>query len=170
MKIRQFHLKMPLFFIGCFFIFASCNNGEKDMVFDAGDMGDGDSERLVFTKRSNSDWEKSENQDRISENVWLTRAEKGLLFNCKVEASSNSSGPTGTQWIEGKIADFTMDQLQSLKFTSLKKAANAKMKLVVGKTFIVNLLEDNIYIELTFLAWGDKSEGGGFSYSRSIIP
>ena len=80
MKIRQFHLKMPFFFIGCFFIFASCNNGEKDMVFDASDTGDGDSERLVFTKRSNSDWEKSENQDRISENVWLTRADKGLLL------------------------------------------------------------------------------------------
>jgi hypothetical protein len=150
-------------------ISASCSNGEKDMIFDISEGMESNDQRFIFTKPPNADWLKPENQDRITENVWIVRANEGLLFNVKIDASSNSTGPSGTRWALGTLQDYTTEQLQSLEFTSLKKSADSKMREVVGKNFIVHLTEEDLYIDLTFLAWGNKSEGAGFSYSRSII-
>ena len=36
---------------------------------------------VYFTKENNADWTLEENQDRISETVWLTRANNQGLFN-----------------------------------------------------------------------------------------
>ena len=151
-------------------LMTACSDKEADMIFDSNGEKQTTGKDIVFTKSANADWTKHENQDKITENVWLTRTDQGLLFNIKSETSSNGSGPTGTEWVVGSLDEYTKEQLLSLEFTSLKKAAESRMRNVVGKSFIVRLIEDDLFIDLTFLAWGNKSEGGGFSYSRSSVP
>ena len=128
-----------------------------------------DATPVRFTKVANADWRLVENQDQITPNVWLTRANQGLLFNARIEDRSNGAGPSGTKWFLGKLEDYEEEQLFTLEFESLKNAAGSRMKDTPGKTFIVHLVEDNVFIELTFHAWGNKSEGAGFSYSRTNV-
>ena len=41
---------------------------------------------VVFTKADSSDWTLEENQDRITDNVWLTRKHTQSIFNIAQEA------------------------------------------------------------------------------------
>ena len=172
---------------------ASCSNDSPDFVFNANtdELADANTDELTdtntdgladtntdepkdatpvrFTKVANADWRLVENQDQITPNVWLTRANQGLLFNARIEDRSNGAGPSGTKWFLGKLEDYEEEQLFTLEFESLKNAAGSRMKDTPGKTFIVHLVEDNVFIELTFHAWGNKSEGAGFSYSRTNV-
>ena len=149
--------------------FTSCSDDSTDLVFAPENNEVTDESRVRFTKAANSDWQLIENQDRITSNVWLTRRSQGLLFNAKVESEHNGSGPKGTKWFLGSLEDYSEEQLRSLEFVSMKSAAKAKMRDVPGKTFIVHLVEDDTFIELLFHSWGNKSEGGGFSYSRTKV-
>ena len=156
----------------------SCSEDSTDLVFNSSNDEVTDESRIRFTKAANSDWQLVENQDRITSNVWLTRRSQGLLFNAKVESEHNGSGPKGTRWFHrtleeiekvGSLEDYSEEQLRSLKFVSMKSASNSRMRDAPGKTFIVHLVEDDVFIELSFHSWGNKSEGGGFSYSRTKV-
>ena len=147
----------------------SCSEDSTDLVFDPANDEVTDESKIRFTKSANSDWQLAENQDRITSNVWLTRRSQGLLFNAKVESVHNGSGPKGTKWFLGSLEDCSEEQLRSLEFVSMKSASNSRMRDAPGKTFIVHLVEDDIFIELLFHSWGNKSEGGGFSYSRTKV-
>ena len=147
----------------------SCSEDSTDLVFDPANDEVTDESKIRFTKSANSDWQLAENQDRMTSNVWLTRRSQGLLFNAKVESVHNGSGPKGTKWFLGSLEDYSEEQLRSLEFVSMKSASNSRMRDAPGKTFIVHLVEDDIFIELLFHSWGNKSEGGGFSYSRTKV-
>ena len=147
----------------------SCSEDSTDLVFDPANDEVTDESKIRFTKSANSDWQLAENQDRITSNVWLTRRSQGLLFNAKVESEHNGLGPKGTKWFLGSLEDYSEEQLRSLEFVSMKSASNSRMRDAPGKTFIVHLVEDDIFIELLFHSWGNKSEGGGFSYSRTKV-
>jgi len=122
---------------------------------------------LTFTKAANADFNLAENQDRITDNVWITRASSQGLYNIRVENAYNNNGsPEDTEWALG-----TLDQLESLTFTSWEGAAGGQNQVrdIAGKTFVVHLITDDIYLELTFLSWGRGGQGGGgsFSYERT---
>ena len=150
-------------------MFISCTNDSTDLIFNTGEDGALDDKRLRFTKIAKADWRLAENQDRITPNLWLTRADEGLLFNAKIENKPDGSGPSGTKWFLGSLDDYTEEQLGALEFVSMKRAAGSKMRDVPGKSFIVHLVEDDAFIELTFLSWGNKSEGAGYSYLRTNL-
>ena len=119
----------------------------------------------TITKANFADFTQADNQDRITANVWLTRGADDGLYNIAKEGSEGSNSPTGTKWALG-----TTEQLGSgdLEFTTLKTAANNKMKEVPGKAFVLYLEEEDVYIDVTFISWtSGKSSGGGFSYKRS---
>ena len=147
----------------------SCSEDSTDLVFDPTNDEVTDESRVRFTKAANTDWRLEENQDRITSNVWLTRGSEGLLFNAKVESKHNGAGPKGTKWFLGSLEDYSEEQLRSLEFASMKSASKSRMRDAPGKTFIVHLVEDDIFIELLFHSWGNKSEGAGFSYSRTKV-
>ena len=118
---------------------------------------------ITFTKGDNTDPDLAENQDRITDNVWITRddVEGGQIYNAISESASNkNTSPVGTEWAEGVI-----DNYASLQYTSFRTATN-KPKDAVGKTFVVHLIEDNIYLTIKILSWSTK-KAGGFSYERS---
>ena len=118
---------------------------------------------LTFSKLDNTDPSLVENQDRITENVWITRnnVEGGQIYNAVSEsASSKNTSPAGTAWAEGDIADYA-----TLNYTPFR-TATGKPKNAVGKTYVVHLIEDNIYLSIKMLSWSSK-KAGGFSYERS---
>ena len=118
---------------------------------------------LTFSKLDNTDPSLVENQDRITENLWITRnnVEGGQIYNAVSEsASSKNTSPAGTAWAEGDIADYA-----TLNYTPFR-TATGKPKNAVGKTYVVHLIEDNIYLSIKMLSWSSK-KAGGFSYERS---
>ena len=70
------------------------------------------------------------------------------------------ASPLGTEWAEGVINDYA-----SLKYTTFR-AATMKPKNAVGKTFVVHLIADNIYLSVKIISWS-SNKLGGFSYQRT---
>ena len=118
---------------------------------------------MTFTKPNGADSSLAENQDRITENVWLTRGNQGVLYNAVNEGTANNnSSPVGTEWAEGSFAD-----LASLNFTNFRSACpNNKPKDVVGTPLVLHLIQDDIYIEITITSWA-QGKVGGFTYQRT---
>jgi len=120
--------------------------------------------RITFTKGDSSDPTIESNQDRITDNVWITRANSGgQIFNIVSETSATSgSSPAGTEWAQGSF-----DDIGTLTFTSFRNACpNQKPKDVVGIPMVLHLTAEDIYIEVEFTSWSQGRQGG-FSYQRT---
>lgn len=117
---------------------------------------------ITFTKAAGADPSLPENQDRISNAVWITRAnDGGQIFNAKSESQAASgSSPSGTRWAVG-----TIDEVDNLEFKTFRAAVD-KPKSVVGKSLVMQLTEENVFIEVKFTSWSTQKQGG-FSYERS---
>jgi hypothetical protein len=120
--------------------------------------------RITFEKVSDADVTVPANQDRITDSVALTRANGNGLYNALVEDSYVlKQSPAGTEWALGTTA-----QIDSLVFVDLKAAASQQMKNLPGKPIVLHLIQEDIYIDVTFLSWQSGSGlGGGFSYERT---
>lgn len=120
----------------------------------------------MFLKNIGTDPKLEENQDRISDNLWLTRGNNGgELFNAKEETSSEESvSPIGTEWALGTTST---KNIASLEFKTLRQTTRPKD--IIDKDLILHLIKDNVYIDIKFSSWsqGDKEGKGGFSYNRS---
>ena len=112
-----------------------------------------------------------ENQDRMTENVWITRDIIRGIFNAAQEngftgQGGSSPSPIGTQWAVGSAADY-----QSLTFGTWGSVHGGSPPSLIGQDLAVHLVDDDIYIDLRFTAWGSGSgTGGSFAYLRSEIP
>jgi hypothetical protein len=117
---------------------------------------------LTFSKADGASPDVEANQDRITDNVWITRGNNGgQIFNIKTENIANkSSSPAGTEWAQGSL-----DDLADLEFSAFRSAVGSP-KDVVGKDLVLHLVEDNIYLSVRFTDWS-TSKGGGFAYVRS---
>ena len=118
---------------------------------------------ISFSMAASADHNAEANQDRITDNVWITRAGVGQLFNVRSENVANSNtSPAGTAWAQG-----TFDDIANLTFQPFRSACpNLKPKNAVGVPMVVHLIDDDVYIELTITAWG-RRQVGGFTYTRS---
>ena len=142
----------------------SCSSDQEEApappIEDELEIWDGDD--FTFTKDSGADPAAEANQDRISNNVWLTRGNNGgQIFNAFNETASNKdASPAGTLWAIGDIAD-----VENLNFRSFRAAVGSP-KDVVGKNLVMISTEDNIAVSIRFNSW-EQGRGGGFSYTRS---
>jgi hypothetical protein len=119
---------------------------------------------MTFGKEPLEDWTQPENQDRITANVWLTRASTQGLFNINSESFyTHMLSPAGTEWAFGTTDDFA-----SLTYTSWEAWAGNRPPDTVGRDAVVHLIDEDIYLDLKFTSWGGS--GGGFSYVRSTAP
>jgi hypothetical protein len=120
---------------------------------------------ITFTKASFADWTLPENQDRITSNVWLTRADTQGLFNIKVEPGfTHNLSPADTEWGFGTTANFS-----SLTYTNWESWTGNNPPATIGQNAVLHLIGDDIYLDVKFSAW-TSSGGGGFSYVRSTAP
>ncbi len=120
----------------------------------------------TFTKPDYAAWTQPQNQDRITPNVWITRADNQGLFNIKQESFfSHSSSPSGTRWADGTAANW-----QSLAFTDWETWTGHNPSGTVGRNAVLHLIADDIYLDIKFLSWTALAGGGGFSYARTTAP
>ncbi|MES2923368.1 MAG: PQQ-dependent sugar dehydrogenase [Verrucomicrobiota bacterium] len=124
---------------------------------------------IAFSRAANADWTLPQNQDRITSNVWLTRATFNGLFNIKMESSfTKNLSPVGTAWAYGTTANHA-----SLTYANWETWAGSTGNIpnIVGQNAVLRLLDSNVYIDLKFSSWGIGAAGGGaFSYLRSTPP
>lgn len=120
---------------------------------------------VSFIKASGADPTLEANQDRITDEVWITRGNSGgQIFNAKTESSSTkSSSPAGTLWAIG-----TLDNILDLSFKPFREAV-VKPQSVIGKDLVMFLEKDKVYLSLKITAWS-SGKNGGFAYTRSTKP
>jgi len=132
----------------------------------------------TFSKSDNTDWTLATNQDQITSNVSITRANNRGLFNIVLESEAGQNGngpaPSDTEWAFGNIND----GVGTLTFTTWGVAHTAASGVgvgsppsLIGQDMVVHLITDDIYIDIKLLSWSvggnGASSGGGFSYERS---
>ncbi len=118
-------------------------------------------EKITFVKENLADWTLPENQDQITDSVWITRANNKGVFNIKTENNyTNYHSPEGTEWAEG-----TTGNLDDLTFTDYQTAMGGLPPLL-NEDFVLHLIAEDIYINIKFISWSGGMTGG-FSYERS---
>ena len=120
---------------------------------------------ISFTKADGADWTSAENQDRITDNVWITSADNQGIFNIATEEEyTDLSSPAGTQWARGTTADVLPGS-----FVSWEESSSSSPRDLLGQNVVLHLISDNIFIDLSFTSWASGGQGGqgGFSYDRS---
>ncbi len=121
-------------------------------------------EMITFTKEDGADPDEETNQDRITDNVWITRGNTGgQIYNAAVETMfDKDNSPEDTEWALGTTAD----GIANLTFDKLR--ATIQPKEIVGKDLVLHLITDDVYIDIKFSTWseGNSGTGGGFSYER----
>lgn len=119
---------------------------------------------VTYSKIARSNWTLPENQDRITPLVWLTRANTQGMFNIARESSYTTvSSPLGTEWAYGTTADFA-----SLIYTNWETwtgGPGSGPPSTLGRDAVVHLIDEDIYLDIKFTAWGYTT--GSVSYVRS---
>jgi len=117
---------------------------------------------LIAYNQPSPDPTQASNQDRITPDVWLTRAASKGLFNAYSETNATALSPTNTEWAFG-----TLDNYASLEYTNWLAWLNGRSPTnLVGRQVVVHLISDDIYLSMEFTLWGSMSSGG-FAYQRS---
>ena len=119
----------------------------------------------TFTQAAGANPALPANQDRLTGDVWLTRATTMGLYNAETETVyTKFSSPAGTAWALGALADYA-----TLAYTNWEGLYGGSVgggpTALVGKQTVVHLLADDIYLSVVLTAWA--AHGGGFSYQRS---
>jgi hypothetical protein len=119
---------------------------------------------IAFTLPAGADWTQATNQDRITADVWLTRATTGGLLNAAGESGYTSFfSPANTGWSFGLLPNYA-----SLTYTNWEGWNHHNPPSMVGQDAVLHLIPDDIYLSIKFTSWGGAS--GGFSYTRSTAP
>ena len=118
----------------------------------------------TFEKPSWADWTLPENQDRITDNIWITRKDTQGIFNIKQEDSyQDGVSPLDTGWAYGNVEDW-----ESLDFQPWIMWAGHNPSGTVGQDAVLHLISDDIYLDIMFTGWIGGNNGGGFSYLRAV--
>lgn len=119
----------------------------------------------LFEKGDLVDWTLAENQDRITPNVWITRADTQGIFNIAQETAYDAlnNSPVDTEWATGAAADWA-----TLSFADWTTWTGNSPPSTIGVDAVVHLITDDIYIDIRLVSWSGGGPGGGFSYLRGV--
>ena len=154
-----------IFVLACLalaFTFTSCSDDETPTGGGnniTGTVWSGSS--ITFTKANGADPTDPANQDRITDNVIITRDnDGGQIFNIAVETTDNkNNSPAGTRWALGRTSN-----LENLTFSTFR--GTIEPRDVVGEDMVLHLVDDDIYLNVKFTSWSQGKQGG-FSYERA---
>jgi hypothetical protein len=117
---------------------------------------------LINYNQPSPDPTQAPNQDRLTPDMWLTRAASKGLFNAFYETNATALSPTNTEWAFGALTNYG-----SLNFTNWLAWLNGKSPTtLVGQPAVVHLISDDVYLSIQFTAWA-AGGSGGFAYERS---
>lgn len=120
---------------------------------------------MTFEKADGSDWTLDANQDQLTDNVHITRANNQGLFNISTEASyTDFVSPSDTEWAFGTTAD-----IELLSFNTWENTHGSNPMTTVDQDMVLHLISDDIYIDIKMTYWASGGNGGqgGFTYERS---
>jgi hypothetical protein len=130
-----------------------------------------------FTKLDSTDPSESENQDRITSNVWMTRGSSGGIYNIAQESFYDSLSPFDTEWATD--LNNPGDTIAAANWANLDFAiwidayggpgGGTLPARLIGRNAVVHLISDDIYLDLQFTGWTAQG-AGGFSYLRAVNP
>ena len=115
--------------------------------------------QYTFTKSANTDPSLKENQDRISEKVWLTRGNQYGIYNAYDQTSAKNQPTSG---IELALGNF--EELSQLNFETISQWGKKFKGNWLNKNLVLKLTETNEYYSFIMTSWEKR---GGFSYTRS---
>ncbi len=122
-------------------------------------------EAVNFTKADNADFNLEANQDRISNDVWITRGNTGGLFNIVTDNSYNTSA-TSIAWALGSTATADPNGYSA----DLKQVLGDGIgRTIIGTTLSLHLVNEDRYFDVTVSSWTQGGNGGGFSYTRQEV-
>lgn len=102
-------------------------------------------------------------QDRITDSVWITRANRRGIFNRVKEAAYvRNLSPDDTEWAFGTLANY-----KTLSFDDWETTVASNPPGMVNRDMVLHLISDSIYLSIKFTQWTQSGQGGGFSYVRS---
>jgi hypothetical protein len=132
---------------------------------------------LSFSKADFADPTLPENQDRITDDIWITRDSSQGIFNIAQEMFfSHNSSPLGTEWAfpnNNPGATLSATDWNDFTFEDWETAtggAGGGPPSTVGQNAVLHLIDDNIYLDIRFTDWTPSANGGGFSYLRAEPP
>jgi hypothetical protein len=117
-----------------------------------------------FEKANYADWTMPENQDQITPNVHITRANTKGIFNIVIEDEFDDFdflSPLDTEWAVGDAEDW-----MNLSFSTWDNWHGACPPCALDVPSVVHLITDDIYIDITVVEWTTGGAGGGFAYWR----
>jgi hypothetical protein len=134
-------------------------------LLDAQDIWEGP--MITFSKVRNGDPNLPQHQDRITDSVWITRADRGGIYNARKESSSDVFSPKGTRWAMGRT-----DNWEELSFSSWGELHLGRPPELTNKDLVLHLTDHDIYLDIRFTSWAQgtsegSGSGGAFSYQRS---
>lgn len=122
---------------------------------------------MTFTKANNADWTLEENQDRITPDVWITRANSKSIFNISAESAyvNGQDLPSNTMWALGE----TQNGIANLSFDDFVGLSGKDPRSLLNQNMVMKIISSDIYIDIRLTSWtsGNGEGGGGFSYIRS---
>lgn len=133
---------------------------------------------VTFSKAGFSDPTAPANQDMITPNVRLTRGGSSGLYNAASESFySSTTSPAGTEWAfphNNPAVTLSATDWSTLNFsdweTAFGGAGFGGPPSTVGQDAVVHLVDDDIYLDIRFTAWGQGgASGGSFSYVRAAV-
>jgi hypothetical protein len=116
---------------------------------------------ITFTRPPDAEPELPANQDRITPRVWMSRNRTLGLYNGTTESEWSDKSPADTEWAYG-----TTSQLPSLSFKSWLDWHEKCPPCTLGRSAVLHLIAEDVYIDIVFTGW-QLISGGGFSYRRS---
>ena len=154
-----------LIFTIILFVTISCGEEEPDHVDPEPEYTVWNGNIITFEKADGADPTSVANQDRITDQVWITRGNSGgQIYNIAKETIyDKDTSPLGTKWAIG-----TLQEIDQLSFDDFRTAVGSP-KDVVGKNLVLYLTEDKIYLSVKFTSWSSK-KNGGFAYERTSTP
>jgi hypothetical protein len=132
---------------------------------------------VAFSKPEFVDPSLPENQDRITDNVWITRGTNRGLFNARVEGGySEGISPQNTEWATALIPANAGEQIAASNWADLTfddwvnaYGGEGTMLLpsrLLNNNAVVHLIMEDVYLDLQFTTWGGA--GGAFAYERAM--
>jgi hypothetical protein len=116
--------------------------------------------------------------DQLTPHVALTRGGNKALYNTAPPSSEGffdefGVSPMDTMWAYGSITNPTINPSTYLNFqtmVALRSAAQPNFAgAILNQPMVVHLVSEDIYLSVTFTAWGQHG-AGGFTYKRSTPP
>jgi hypothetical protein len=132
---------------------------------------------VSFSKALFADPLLPENQDRITDNVWITRGVNRGLYNVRVEMGYvDNFSPEDTEWATALIAANAGEEIAASNWADLTytdwvtayggMGAGTLPANLLANNAVVHLITDNVYLDLRFTGW--SGGGGSFSYDRAM--